>query len=197
MPAVIYLFGMTWKVRYVGRENADKVGKPAIWAFWHSRLLPLVYFYRKQNICVLTSKSFDGEVISIALHRLGFGTVRGSTTRGGARSLIEIIRELEKGTRVAFTPDGPRGPKEIAQIGAAAASAHSGVPIIAAATASNKYWKLKSWDEFKIPRPFATVEIRQSEPIYPNGRSADEINAELQKMLDSVTALSDNSFKRN
>jgi hypothetical protein len=71
------------------------------------------------------------------------------------------------------------------------------VPIIAAATASNKYWKLKSWDEFKIPKPFATVEIRQSEPIYPNGRSADEINAELQKMLDSVTTLSDGSFKRN
>jgi len=193
LPALIYLLGMTWRVRYVGGEHEKAFGGPLIWAFWHSRQFPLVYLYRRRGIVVLASRSFDGEISSRILNRFGFRTIRGSSSRGGARSLIEALRELKSNARVAFTPDGPRGPKEIAQIGAAAVSVKSGAPIIAAATASNRHWKLSSWDGFRIPKPFARVEIRQSEPIYPSDETIKELNAKLQIALEEVTRLADRS----
>ncbi len=195
-PALICLCGLTWRVKFVGRENEEAVGYPLIWAFWHSRLLPLVYFYRGLDIVVLVSQSFDGEVISRAIHRLGFRTIRGSTTRGGVESLIEAVKELRNGSRLAFTPDGPKGPKEIAQIGAAAASVKSKTPIIAVATASKRYWALSSWDKFRIPRPFAKVEIHLSEPIDPSGKTPEQVNDELQAALEKITHRADESVAR-
>ncbi len=195
-PALIYIFGLTWRVRYVGKKHEEAIGKPLIWAFWHSRQLPLVYFYRRQDITVLVSRSFDGEIISRAIHRFGFRTVRGSSSTGAASSLREIVRELRRNARIAFTPDGPRGPRETAQIVAAAASALSKTPIIALATASNRKWVLSSWDRFQIPKLFAKVEIRLTEPIYPEGKTVEEINSELQTALDRVTREADESFSK-
>jgi len=196
LPALIYIFGWTWRVRFVGRENEGPEGTPIIWAFWHSRLLPLVYFYRNKGIIVLVSMSFDGEIISRVLEKMGFKTIRGSSSRGGAKSIIAIVNELKKGSKVALTPDGPRGPKEIAQIGTAAVSAISGVPIVAAATASSNFFKLNSWDGFRIPLPFSKTEIRQSTPINPSGRSPEEILVDLQRSLLETTRLADESFAR-
>jgi len=112
------------------------------------------------------------------------------------QSLREILTELKKGAYVAFTPDGPKGPPEVAQIGASAASRLGQAPIVAVATASNKNWKLKTWDKFLIPKPFAKIEIRQSDPIYPGKRDPEEINEELQKSLDDVTRSAEESVKQ-
>lgn len=195
IPALIYCFGFTWRVKFVNAE-AEKAGPPLVWAFWHARLLPLVYYYRNRGIVVLVSRSFDGEIIARILHRMGFRTIRGSTTRGALQSLREVLTELKKGAYVAFTPDGPKGPPEVAQIGASAAARLGNAPLIAIATASNRDWRLRSWDKFIIPKPFARIEIRQSQPIFPEKRDPEEINEELQKSLDEVTRLAEESVKQ-
>ena len=195
IPALIYLFGITWRVRYINKE-AENSGPPLIWAFWHSRLLPLVYFYRKRGVVVLVSRSFDGEIIARIIEKMGFRTIRGSSSRGGMESLREIVRELKKGSFVAFTPDGPRGPAEIAQGGASMASVLSGAPLVPTSVASNCCWKLKSWDKFRIPKPFARIEIRQDEPIWPEGKRTGQMKELLQTHLEKTTHLSDESVMR-
>ncbi len=195
IPALIYCFGFTWRVKYVNAES-ENAGPPLVWAFWHARLLPLVYYYRHRGIVVLVSRSFDGEITARVLHRMGFRTIRGSTTRGAMQSLREILTELNKGAYVAFTPDGPKGPPEVAQIGASAAARLGKAPLVAVAPSSNKNWRLKTWDKFIIPKPFAQIEIRQSEPIIPGRRSVEEISEELQTVLDEVTSLAEESVTK-
>ena len=180
LPAVVFILGLTWRVHFVGKEHEDAAG-PLIWAFWHSRMLALLFAYRRQGVSVLVSRSFDGELIARALKSFGFRTVRGSSTHGGARGLMEIIAELKNGARVAFTPDGPRGPREVVKLGVAAASIKSGVPIIVAAVEANRAWVLRTWDGFVIPKPFARIEICLSKPIYPDGRDTEAVAAELQR----------------
>ncbi|HDR91195.1 MAG TPA: DUF374 domain-containing protein, partial [candidate division Zixibacteria bacterium] len=72
-PALVYCFGVTWRVKFVNNE-AENAGPPLVWAFWHARLLPLVYYYRRRGIVVLVSRSFDGEITARVLHRMGFRT---------------------------------------------------------------------------------------------------------------------------
>ncbi len=194
IPALIYCFGFTWRMKNINWET-EKVGPPLVWAFWHSRLLPLVYYYRKRGIVVLVSRSFDGEIIARVIERMGFRTIRGSTTRGAMQSLREVVSVLKGGAYVALTPDGPKGPPEVAQIGAAASARLAHVPLIAVATTSNRTWQLSSWDKFRIPKPFAKIEIRHSEPILPGKESAEEILSELQRRLDEVTKAADESIK--
>ena len=186
IPAAVYILGSTWRIRFVGKEHEDEAGSPLIWAFWHSRMLPLLFAYRRQGIIILVSQSFDGELIARALRRFGFRTVRGSSSHGGMRSLIEIKRELENGARVAFTPDGPKGPREVVKPGVAAASVKSGAPIIAVAVETDRKWVLGSWDGFQIPKPFGHIEIRLSKPIYPGEKGVDDLTEEVQKKLDEM-----------
>lgn len=195
IPALVYCFGLTWRVKYVNAE-AENAGPPLVWAFWHARLLPLVYYFRNRGIVVLVSRSFDGEITSRVLHRMGFSTIRGSTSRGAMQSLREVVNELKKDSYVAFTPDGPKGPSEVAQIGASAAARLGNAPLVAVTTASSKNWRLNTWDKFIIPKPFAKVEIRQSEPIIPGRRCVDEISEDLQKALDEVTTLAEDSVTK-
>ncbi|MGC9314091.1 MAG: lysophospholipid acyltransferase family protein [bacterium] len=159
-------------------------------------MLPLVYYFRNRGIVVLVSRSFDGEITSRVLHKMGFRTIRGSTTRGAMQSLREVITELNNNSYVAFTPDGPKGPSEVAQIGASAAARLGNAPLVAVATASSKHWRLKTWDKFIIPKPFAKVEIRQSKPITPGRKSVEEISADLQSALDEVTYFAEESVKK-
>ena len=192
LPVLIYLFGLTWRVRYINRE-AENCGPPLIWGFWHSRMLPLIYYYRKREIVVFVSRSFDGEVISRVLHKMGFRTVRGSTSRGAVQSLKAAVRELKSGAYVAITPDGPRGPAEIAQQGAAAACALADVPMVAVVTAASSKWRLSSWDRFVIPKPFSKIEIRQCDPIYSEKRTPEQLTSILQTELDTLTKAADDS----
>ncbi len=195
LPAVVFVLGLTWRVHFVGKEHEDAVGRPLIWAFWHSRMLALLFAYRRQGISVLVSRSFDGELIARALSRFGFRTVRGSSTHGGARGLMEVIAELRKGARVAFTPDGPRGPKEVVKPGVAAASIKSGAPIIAVAVEANRGWVLRTWDGLLIPKPFARIEIWLSKPIYPDGMDIATAAAETQRTLNDLSSAASLSLK--
>jgi lysophospholipid acyltransferase (LPLAT)-like uncharacterized protein len=160
--------GSTLQVREVGREHEQSLlaaRRPLLYAFWHGQLLPMAYLMRGRGIVVLVSEHKDGEYITQVIHRLGYGTVRGSSTRGGFRSLVEMSRLGRAGQVIAITPDGPRGPRRRAQVGALLVAQRGRVPIVPLACACSSARQLKTWDRFVIPRPFAKAAIGFGPPL--------------------------------
>lgn len=182
---------LRWEVR--GGEHLDAIygsGGRAIYTFWHSCIFSATWMWRKRGIVVMSSQSRDAEYIGRFIKRLGYGTARGSATRGGSRALAEMAECLATGIDVAFTIDGPRGPAYVAKAGAVTLARHSGQAILPFHVASSGYWTLPSWDRLQIPKPFARAVTLIGEPIYV-GRddSAHEVSAKqelLQATLDRL-----------
>lgn len=163
--AVVRLLGSTWRMSTRNAEALDAVraaGAPMVIVLWHGELLPILWQHRDQGISVLISTHADGEIIARICKSLGCRTVRGSSSRGGARALLELVRELETGHEVAVTPDGPRGPRREFAPGAVVAAMRAGVPVIAFGATVDRAWRLRSWDRFVIPKPFARVTVAYS-----------------------------------
>lgn len=159
--------GATLRVR---REEAAVAAlwtarAPVIYAVWHGRLLLLPYFYGHRGSRVLASRSRDGELVARWIRRFGLGPVRGSSTRGGGEALRLLTRALRRGHEVVVVPDGPRGPREVLKPGVIALARLSGAPIVPMAVGASREWRMRSWDEFRIPKPFARCVIRFGEPI--------------------------------
>src|SRR6187399_1608726 len=110
---LIALLGHTLRWRVEGLEHLAAIaasGRQPVMAFWHGRILPATFYFRRRGIVVITSENFDGEWIARIIERFGYGTARGSTSRGGARALAQLRRDMKAGQPAAFTVDGPRGP---------------------------------------------------------------------------------------
>jgi lysophospholipid acyltransferase (LPLAT)-like uncharacterized protein len=150
---------------------------PIIYAVWHGRILLLPYLYGHRGSLVLTSRSRDGELVTRWIRRFGLDPVRGSSTRGGADAVRLLTRALRAGREVVVVPDGPRGPREVLKPGVIALARLSGAPIVPMAVAASREWRLHSWDEFRIPRPFARCVVRFGEPIRVS-RAADRAGEE-------------------
>jgi lysophospholipid acyltransferase (LPLAT)-like uncharacterized protein len=179
---------LTWRVE--GLEHYDEVvrsGHQPIMGFWHGRILPAFYYFRNRGIVVITSQNFDGEWIARVIERYGFGTARGSTSRGGARALVQLRRDLERGRPAGFTLDGPRGPARIAQPGAVWLAGSTGHPLLPFHLEAARHWSLSSWDRTQIPRPFTTVAVVMGEPIYVE-RTDEETIEEMRTRLQSALA---------
>ena len=114
---------------------------------------------------VLVSQSKDGEYISQVIHRLGMGTVRGSSSRGGVRALLQMAKLGRDGHSLAVTPDGPRGPRHVVQPGLLSIAARSGLPIVPLTSGARSAWRLGSWDRFEIPKPFTRLRVITGKPI--------------------------------
>ena len=115
---VIAALASTFRWRQEGLQHLDDVarsGRQPIMAFWHGRILPSTYFFRRRGIVVITSENFDGEWIAGIIERFGYGTARGSTSRGAVKALVQLKRDMAAGRPAAFTLDGPRGPANVAQ----------------------------------------------------------------------------------
>ncbi len=183
--------GATWRIRVLGGEHeaACERGASFLYAFWHGQLLPLVYLHRGKGVAVLVSQNRDGEYITQVIHRKGFRTVRGSTSRGGFRSLMEMVRHAERGTRLAITPDGPRGPRWRAQPGALLVAQRAGIPILPVAVSAWPRRQLSSWDRFLIPAPFARVVMAFAAPLHlPDDLEIDALIAEWTGPLETTLA---------
>jgi len=130
-------------------------------AMWHGDLLmqPLNYRYFRPNgeIKVIVSEHRDGETIRKVVDYLGVGALSGSSTRGGAKALIGAIKAIRKGIDVAITPDGPKGPIYSVADGIVVLSQKTKAPIVPFVSKPTKYWQLKSWDKFVVPKPFGTI----------------------------------------
>jgi lysophospholipid acyltransferase (LPLAT)-like uncharacterized protein len=138
---------------------------PVIYVLWHGRLLLLPYLYGRRGSHVLASRSRDGELVARWVRRFGLRPVRGSSTRGGGEALRRLAGVLRGGGEVVVVPDGPRGPREVCKPGVIALARLTGAPIVPMALGASRHWRLGSWDEFRIPRPFARCVMRFGEPI--------------------------------
>ncbi|HUM06445.1 MAG TPA: lysophospholipid acyltransferase family protein [Terriglobales bacterium] len=174
--------------------------KPVIYSFWHRAVFPATWIWRKQKIAVMVSRSFDGEYIARIIERFGFQAVRGSSSRGGSAALLGMKGVLEQGETVAFTIDGPRGPKYIAKPGPVKLSKISGLPMAAFYVALSDAWVLNTWDEFMIPKPFSRALVRLSrKTVVPSDASEEqmaEYRAQLQAMLERVTRFAEENIAR-
>jgi lysophospholipid acyltransferase (LPLAT)-like uncharacterized protein len=171
--------GHTLRWRVEGIDHLDSViasGRQPVMAFWHGRILPAAFYFRRRGIVVITSENFDGEWIARIIGWLGYGTARGSTTRGGRRALVQLVRALANGRSVGFTLDGPTGPARVAQAGAVWLAQETGNPLVPFHVEASAAWHVRSWDRTQIPKPFSTVAIAVGEPMYlPKDRSAAAI----------------------
>ncbi|PKM92892.1 MAG: hypothetical protein CVU80_01025, partial [Elusimicrobia bacterium HGW-Elusimicrobia-4] len=170
----------------------EKNKKPVIYALWHGRQIFLVWSHRKKNIHILVSQSKDGEYISRITGKFGFGTVRGSSSRGGAKALAGIIKKGREGFSLAFTPDGPRGPLREVQPGVILAAQKTGLPIIPLASSSKRKFVVRNWDEFHIPYPFNKVAVCYGQPVYVSENDdIEKKSQELKAAIDFVTKTAD------
>ncbi len=183
---------VTWRLREVngGVLRALRARKqPVILAFWHGRMLPLLWHHRGQRVAILISEHGDGEIIARVAEALGYLTVRGSSSRGAERALLGMIRTVKEGTDVAITPDGPRGPAESFAPGAAIIAHRSGAPIVPLVASAVHAWRLRSWDRFLIPQPFARVTITYGEPWFAGEMTARDAAGQATRLQDSMRAL--------
>ena len=176
---VLRLLARTWRLHVINAESHERLrgSQPVIFTFWHGKMLPLLWRHRERDTAILISEHGDGEIIARIAHSLGYRSVRGSSSRGGERALLGTVRELEEGRDVAFTPDGPRGPLESFAPGALIVAQRSGAPLVLISVDAARAWRLKSWDRFLIPKPFARVRIAYEDPLYvdaPDPRAAAE-----------------------
>jgi lysophospholipid acyltransferase (LPLAT)-like uncharacterized protein len=184
--------GRTIRWHAEGASHIDAViasGRQPIYAFWHGRIFAAMHYFRDRDIVVITSRNFDGEWIAALLGRFGFGTARGSTSRGAARALVQLRRDLGQGRPAAFTIDGPRGPARVAQPGAVWLSAASGHPIVPFHLEAERYWEINSWDRAQIPKPFSRVAIVIGEPIQVPDTSEATVERSRQELEATLAAL--------
>lgn len=172
----VRLLGVTLSVRRDERAVAPLWGArtPVIYAVWHARILLLPWLYGRRAVCVLASRSRDGELVTRYIANFGVEVVRGSSSRGGAQALRALARRLGEGREVLVVPDGPRGPAEQVKPGVVALARLSGAAIVPVAVGASSEWRLGSWDGFRIPRPFSRCVARFGEPIAVP-RAADRV----------------------
>jgi lysophospholipid acyltransferase (LPLAT)-like uncharacterized protein len=166
---LIAALGSTLRYIVEGAEhlNAPRAaGHPLIYGFWHGRILPGAYYFRRRGIVVITSSNFDGEWIARIISRLGYGTARGSSSRRSRAAMLQMIREVRAGRPTAFTLDGPRGPARAAKPGAVFLARATGAPILPFHLEADRFWELRSWDRTQIPKPFARIALVIGEPLY-------------------------------
>ena len=193
--AAIKLIGSTIRWEITGLENVDLVSKAdhtPIYCLWHDRIFAGTYFLRHRQIVVITSQSLDGEYIARFLKRFGFGTVRGSSSRGGVKALVEMIRLMRDGLPMAFTVDGPRGPRYVAKSGPVFLAKKTGNPLLPFTVECASFWTVGSWDKMQIPKPFTRARFIMAEPVYvPRDANDVEVESkvgELQRSLDELVA---------
>lgn len=187
---LIALLGATLRWRVEGLHHIDHIaasGRQPIMAFWHGRILSATYYFRRRGIVVITSENFDGEWIARIIERFGYGTARGSSTRGARRATRELVTALRSGRAVGITIDGPKGPARIAQPGAAWLAGATGHPILPFHLEASRHWTIRSWDRTQIPKPFSTVALVVGEPLdVQHGLEKDGlevVRGELEKRL--------------
>ena len=198
----IRLIGPTLKfaVSFEAGAPTSLEERPFIYSFWHNCVFPAAYLWRKLKIRVMTSQSFDGEYIARIIQKFGFVPVRGSSTRGGVRALLGMRRETDQGWTVAFTIDGPRGPRYVAKPGPVLLARTTGVPMVVFHIALEKAWTLNTWDQLMIPKPFsrALMRISRRMPVPPQAsdQEMERIHEELQAALDRVREFAEENLSR-
>ena len=185
---LINALGHTLRWRVEGMQHFDAIraaGHQPVMAFWHGRILTATYYFRRRGIVVITSENFDGEWIARIIERFGYGTARGSSSRGGVKAMLRLKRELAAGRPAGFTLDGPRGPARVAQPGAVWLAAETGNPLLPFHLEASSSWTMGRWDSTQIPKPFSTVALAIGEPMAVAG-DLETARVELERRLGAL-----------
>jgi hypothetical protein len=199
---LVRLLGPTLRTEIVGVQNAVQIcddGGPGIGAFWHRCIFSAIWIWRNRGIVVLNTVNFDGQWTRRAIERLGFGTAQGSSSRGGIEGLTQMAKCLEEGLNVAFTIDGPRGPRYVAKPGPVILARRTGKPISVFHIAVKRaYTFRKSWDLFQLPYPFSRTVMFVAPPIHvpmdADGEMIKRKQNEMQAALERVRDVAESWF---
>jgi lysophospholipid acyltransferase (LPLAT)-like uncharacterized protein len=198
----IRLIGPTLRVSVSREEGAEKTldERPLITSFWHACIIPSTYIFRNFGVRVMSSNSYDGEYMGRIIRKFGFVAVKGSSSRNAVRALLGLRRALQEGWTVAFSIDGPRGPRHKVKPGPVALARSSAVPLSTFHIAVENAWVLNTWDRLIIPKPFSRVLMRFGKLIPVPANATDEdiehYQQELQASLDRVREFSETNMKK-
>ena len=146
--------------------NLIQSGEPAMMCVWHGRFLfPSWYMRLYTTLHIISSRHPDSEILARILKHWGYGLIRGSTNKRGASVIREMIKIFKKGGMIAVTNDGPKGPARIAKSGSINLAIKNNVKIITVTGSASKFWQMKSWDRFMLPKPFGKIQIVVSDPM--------------------------------
>src|SRR5580693_6516426 len=198
----IRLIGPTLRVSVSREEGAEKTldERPLITSFWHACIIPSTYIFRNFGVRVMSSNSYDGEYMGRIIRKFGFVAVKGSSSRNAVRALLGLRRALQEGWTVAFSLDGPRGPRHKVKPGPVALARSAGVPLTMFHAAVDKAWVLNSWDRMMIPMPFSRVLLRFGKLIPVRADATDDdierLSGELQAALDRVCEFAETNIEK-
>jgi len=198
----IRLLGPTLRICISYEDGAQKTReeRPLVESFWHSCMIPATYVCRDMGVRVMSSISYDGEYMGRIIRRFGFIAVKGSSSRNAVRALLGLRRALNEGWTVAFTLDGPRGPRHKVKPGPVALAKSTGIPMSMFHVAVDRAWVLKSWDRMMIPKPFSRVLLRFGKLIHVPSNATDKdverYASELQEALDRVCEFAETNVRK-
>jgi lysophospholipid acyltransferase (LPLAT)-like uncharacterized protein len=195
---VIRLIGPTLRVEIVGIQHAGQIrdkGQPGIGAFWHRCIFPAAWLWRNRGVVVMNTVNFDGQWTRKVIEWLGFGTAQGSSSRGGVAGLTAMGQKLAEGKHVAFTIDGPRGPRYVAKPGPVILARRTGAPIsVFHIGVEHGFTFKRSWDLFQVPMPFSRVVMIFAPVIrMKTGGGGEELKETLAEMQASLERVRDDA----
>ncbi|MDQ6959750.1 MAG: lysophospholipid acyltransferase family protein [Mariprofundaceae bacterium] len=198
IATVYHVFIHTTRWAELGSVYAPEQKELYLYAFWHARMLMMPRPFRKHwHGYMLISDHRDGGFIADTMRLLGIPTVRGSTTRGGARAMLQMIRAVKDECRhLGITPDGPRGPCEVVSKGTVQLAMKTGLPVVPICYATSRCWRANSWDRFYIPKPFSRGIFVFGDPIIVEaGDDMKEALTRVQQGMDEVQHKADHYFE--
>lgn len=195
---IYWLRAKTWRIQELGPasvlENFVKNRKPCLYAHWHGDELVLIGYYSYRNLSVLSSLSKDGTIMANTLSLLGYRVFRGSSSRGGARGLIGLIRSVKQGSQAALAVDGPKGPIYQVKPGIVELAAKTGMPIVPVRTRAARAWFVpRAWNKSFLPKSFTKVEVEFGEPLTVeepiSENSISQACKEIEKRLNQIPGM--------
>lgn len=187
LPAVLRGLLATCSVRVLNRRIREQYvdsGRPFVGVVWHKDFLFVLDYFRRRGLTVMVSRSRDGELVARALNRLGYATVRGSSSAGGREALAELKARVRAGRGAAIVADGPRGPARRAKMGCVVAARDTGAPILTAVCAAAPCVRLRNWDRTEIPLPGARIVLAFGEPFFVPKEASPEECERLRDLVD-------------
>ena len=178
----------------------DKRDGASVWCFWHRCLLPATcFFHGRPRTVLLISASFDGGLIARTIERLGYRTVRGSSSRAGSSGLRALARAVGDGATAVIPGDGPRGPRYLLKPGVTKLAQLTGLPVHSFYLLPQRAWALRSWDALLVPKPFSRVVMVWGRPVAPpqSGDSGEEARLETEATLERLRALAEGHFDKS
>jgi len=165
---LIQVLGKTGFINVLNRKylkHAYNNGQPVMFVVWHGTMLLPIYAHRHEQIVAMVSEHDDGEIIAQTIHRLGYQTVRGSSTRGGTKAYREMLKKLNEGNNCTILPDGPTGPRHVFKKGALLLAQRGGALILPLTFSAKNPISLKTWDRFTLWRPFTRICLAYGKPM--------------------------------